>query len=256
MTLSFAEHLDLLEQHGRAAVHSLGQLTPDDQLPPTALSARATAEDHWSTLECWAWILENPSADFSEYPERKPPDEYLDLVAAIPTELDRLARSLSSSGPDAPIEYFDRPGTVAEVARLLAREAMVAAHSAGLAAGGTTLSLTPSAAVDAIDHALRDWESEDASLKGKENVVKILCTDTGDDWHLALKGEDSFRLVRSAEAAVVVTGVAQELLWWLHGYAAPEGSVTLSGDRGTIHDLWVKLLLAGDEPPKGRRWFW
>lgn len=255
MTLLFPEYLALLELHGRNAVHNLGRLSPGAEVPPLPLSARATAEDHWSTLEYWVWSLENPSAHLDECPDSKAPEEYSHLVSAITTEHGQLARSLSSSGPNVSIEYFDRPGTVADVARLLAHQTIVVEHSTGLAAGVTTLSLTPSVAGDGIDHALRHWESEDASFKRKEKIVAIRCTDTKDTWHLALKGEDSFRVVGPADAAVVVKGVAQELLWWLHGYARLKGSVTLSGDRSTIHDLWAHLMLAGDEPPKRRGWF-
>lgn len=256
MPLSFPDYLNLVKVHGQKAVHNLGRLSPEAEVPPIPLSARATAEDHLGTLNSWAWSLENPSADSDESPKWQAPEEYSQLLVAIPTELDRIARSLAGSGPDAAIEYFDRPGTVAEVARLLAHEAIVAEHSTGLAAGVNTVSLTPWAAADGIDHALRHWEMDDADLKLKVNIVKILCTDTRDVWHLALKGNECFRIVGRADAAVVVKGVAQELLWWLHGHPTSKELVTLSGDRGTIHDLWVNLMLAGDEPPKGRRWFW
>lgn len=256
MALLFPEYLALMELHGRTAVHNLGRLSPEAEVPPLPLSSRETAEDHLGTLDSWVWILENPSADLDEYPEWKTPEEYAHLIAGIATTLDRLARLLSRSGPDAPITYFDRPGTMAEVARLLAHEVVVAEHSTGLAADVSTLSLTPSIAADGIDHALRHWEMDFPELKAKVNIVRIMCTNTGDVWHLALKGDECFRVVGRADAAVVVKGMAEDVVWWLHGYMTPKGSVTLSGDRGTIHDLWGQLMLAGDEPPKGRRWFW
>ena len=256
MTLSFSQHLSLLEVHGRSAVHNLGRLSPEAEVPPTPLSARATAEDHLGTLAYWAWSLENPSAHVDECPDQRPPEQYADLLAAITTELDRLARLLASSGPEAPIQYFDRAGTTADVARLLAHQTIVVEHSCALSAGVATLSLAASVAGDGIDHALRHWEAKEASPTRRENIVEIRCTDIDDVWHLALKGEDHFRLVPAAEAAVVVEGVAQEVLWWLHGHATRKGSVTLTGDQGTIHDLWVNLMLAGEEPPKRRRWLW
>lgn len=256
MALSFTEHLDLLELHGRSAVQNLGKLSPKANVPPIPLSARATAEDHWSTLEVWAWLLENPSSSWTDHPAQESSQEYPQLVAAIRTELDRLARSLPRCGPDTAIEYFDRPGTVAEVARLLAHKAMEAAHSTGLAAGTTTLSVSPMAASDGIDQALFHWSAEDSGGERKQKVVAIRCTDTGDEWHIALNGDENFRLVGHGEAAVVVEGGAQDVLWWLHGYATPEELVTLSGDPRTIRDLRVNLMLPELEAPKRRFRFW
>lgn len=83
MTVLFREHLDLLEMHGRAAVHSLGQLSADDALPPRGESARSAASDHWGTLEVWAWSLENPSLHWSQGAEQESSAEYPTLVRGV-----------------------------------------------------------------------------------------------------------------------------------------------------------------------------
>ena len=247
------EYLDLLDAHGRIVVDNLGRLSPEAVVPPIPLSVRATAEDHWSTLEVWVRSLKNPAVHWSKFAESEPPEEYSALVAAIAEELERLSRSFATLDPDTRIDYFGRPGTVVNVARLLAHEVIQVAHASALAAGLSTSPVSPAVASDGIDRALHHWASHEP-VERKEKIVAIRCTDTGQAWHLALNGEDNFRLVAPANAAVHAGGRAQDLLWWLHGHATPKGAVTLEGDKKTIRDLWANLMLSEIEVPK-RRWF-
>ncbi len=258
MTVSFSEHLDLLDLHGRAAVHSLGRLSPDDGLPPLGDSARGLAEDHWGTLQSWARSLEDPTVHWSQRAQPETPADYSALVAGIGEELGRLGSSLLSAGPQAGIDYFDRPGTVAEVARLLAHEAIAMAHAAGLAAGTTTMALTSAVASDGIDQALGHWGSPEAEGVWQPGTVTVRTTDTDDAWHLSLgregsNSEDRFRVVAPSVPAAIVEGSANDVLWWLHGYATAEGAVTVDGNRRTIRGVRLVFLRPEEEAPK-RRW--
>lgn len=259
MALSLTEYRDLLDEQGRVVVHGLGRLSPDAEVPPLPLSALAAAEDHWGTLEIWARSLENPAAHWSELQEVSPPQDYAALVAAIATEYERLSGSLTILDADVGIDYFDRRGTVAEAARLLAHEATVMAHAACMAAGLVPPVVAPEVASDGIDQTLRHWSSAER-VERKEKPVAMRCTDTGDAWHLALNGTDSFRLAASTDSVVRVEGSALDVLWWLHGHPSPEGAVTLEGDKKTMQDLLEVLMIPEIESPNQKRgkrfWLW
>ena len=113
MTVSFSEHLGLLDVHGRAVVASLEQASPDDRMPPLGETARQIAEEHWDTLEIWAWSLENPTSDWDRRTEPTTPKDYDGLVAGIATHVRRSVQALTATGPAARIDYFGRPGTTA-----------------------------------------------------------------------------------------------------------------------------------------------
>ncbi|MDO5735874.1 MAG: hypothetical protein Q4P15_05320 [Propionibacteriaceae bacterium] len=258
MTLPFAEHLDLLDVHGREVVAGLGQASPGDRMPPLGETAQQMAEDHWSTLEIWAWSLENPTSDWRTRKDRKPPKHYDALVAGISTETRRSVKALASAGPDATIDYFGRPGTVAEVARLLAHEAITKAHSASLVTGRPTPLLPPLAAADGIDQTLHDWACSDTDVAWGQRTVVVRTTDTDDAWYLSLSREadveeSRFRLVAPAEPSVVVEASAAQVLWWLHGHTSSE--VSISGDD-MMRALHAIFMHAVEDAPKRRRWWW
>ena len=110
MAITFAEHLDLLDLHGRAAVASLGQLGPTDTLPPQGVPAHPATREHWATLEIWAWSLEHPEQHWSERPEPTPPPDHAALVAAIGSELTRLEEGCWPPDRTRPSTSSGRPG--------------------------------------------------------------------------------------------------------------------------------------------------
>ena len=258
MTVSFSEHLDLLDMHGRAAVASLGQLSPDGTVPPRGESVRHAAADHWGTLEIWAWLLENPTGHWSRRAAPKAPADHPTLVAGIAVELGRLETSLLRTGPNTGVDYFGRPGTTAEVARMLAHEAIAVAHAASLAADRSTPTLHPATASDGIDQSLGHWASSDLDAEWRPEALAVRTTDTDSVWHLSL-GEatdrpgGAFRLIVPTSPAAVVEGSSENVLWWLHGHASPEGAVTLSGDPETTRCLRTVLLHPVEEKPRRRR---
>lgn len=261
VTVSFSEHLDLLDLHGRAAVASLAQLHPDARVPPRGESARRTAADHWGTLEIWAWSLENPSEHWSRREDIEAPTDYPTLVAGMATEIGRLEASLTDAGPTTAIDYFDRPGTTAEVARVLAHEAITVAHAVSIAAGRTTPTLHPAAASDGIDQALGHWASPEADVVWRAETVEVRATDTDAAWHLSLSQttgslEGEFRLVAPSTPAAIVEGPAAEVLWWLHGHVTTENAVSSSGASEAIRALRTTLMHPLEEAPRRRRrWF-
>ena len=184
MAITFAEHLDLLDLHGRAAVASLGQLGPTDTLPPQGVPAHPATREHWATLEIWAWSLEHPGQHWSGRPEPTPPPDHAALVAAIGSELTRLEEGLLAAGPDTAIDFFGTPGTTGQVARLLAHEAIGVAHAASLAAGRATPDLSPAVATDGVDRALAHWAEPDAHVGWRPDPVVLRATDTAQSWYL------------------------------------------------------------------------
>ena len=184
MAITFAEHLDLLDLHGRAAVASLGQLGPTDTLPPRGVAAHPATREHWATLEIWAWSLAHPGQHWSGRPEPTPPPDHAALVAAIGSELTRLEEALLAAGPDTPIDFFGEPGTTGQVARLLAHEAIGVAHAASLAAGRATPDLSPAVATDGVDRALAHWAEPDARVAWRPDPVVLRATDTARSWYL------------------------------------------------------------------------
>lgn len=260
MDIAFAEHLDLLDLHGRAAVASLAQLDPTDTLPPHAVPAHAATREHWATLEVWAWSLEHPGQHWSERPEPVVPLDHPDLVAAVATELTRLEDLLLAAGPDTPIDYFGRPGTTAEVARLLAHEAIAVAHAASLAAGRTTPTLHPAAAADGIDRALDHWAEPDAAVEWQPRPALLRATDAGASdagrtWAVSF-GQDrrgatgAIRAGVGDDPSVVVAGPATAVLWWLHDHEVGD-DVAVSGDPDVVRTL--RLALDHQVAPAPRR---
>lgn len=261
MTISFASRVDLLDLHGRAAAASLAQLDPRLPLPPHGTTVRDLTNEHWGTLEIWAWLLEDPDRLWSEHQTAAPPLGQSAVAEAIEPQLRRLRRSLLSLGPDAALDYFGRPGTTAEVAKLLAHGAVTTAYAACRAAGRPALSLSPDAASDGIDQALGHWAVPDAEVQWQPRPVAFRATDTADAWHLALsEPEDGqgvdFWLVPPAEPVAVVEASAGTLLWWVHGYAVDDGSVTITADASTIKAIRSALLHPEPVEPKPRRKFW
>ncbi|MGO1487770.1 MAG: hypothetical protein ACTHWA_04335 [Arachnia sp.] len=261
MTLPFQQYLDLLETQGRTAAHSLGQLSPADAVPPRGESARGVAGEQWATLEIWARSLENPAVRWDHRARSAIPKDYLGLVAGISDELDRLARVLADAGPDVSIDYFDRRGTTAEVARLLAHEVICAAHCVSLAAAAPARMMLPEVASDGIAHILAHWGTAVADGEWDPSPVAVRATDAHVTWHLLLgrEGSDSegeFCVVPDGVAVATVEASATSALWWLHGHVQSTQDVAVSGDGRTIRRLRSALMHPEDEAPKRRRrWF-
>jgi len=205
--------------------------------------------------------LENPGLHWRQRAEPESSADYPTLVRGIAAVLDRLVISLLSAGPDASIDYFDRPGTTADVARLLAYEAIAVAHASSLAAGGATMVLRPAVASDGIDQTLGHWASSETESVWEPETVAIRTTDTDDAWHLSLgrarsNSEGEFRVVAPGVPAAVVEGPADHVLWWVHGYATPADVVRLTGAPRRIRDLRSVLMHPEEEPLRPRRrWF-
>ncbi|QIX28403.1 hypothetical protein ncot_18750 [Nocardioides sp. JQ2195] len=261
MSVAFPEHVDLLDLHGRAAVASLGQLHPGDRVPPRDASAREVGDDHWATLEVWAWSLENPTGHWSARDAPDTPPDLAALVASIATQLDRLESVLSASGPDAAIDYFGEPGTFAQVARLLAHEAITVARAVSIAAGRQSPALSAAVAADGVDQALGHWESPEARATWLPATVAVRATDIEEAWHLqasrARVGTDpEIRLVPAVPADAVVEGRASDLLRWLHGFTDVGEAVTMSGDREALVVVRSALMHPAPQAPRRRRrWF-
>lgn len=261
MSVSFSEHVDLLDLHGRAAVASLGQLQPGDPVPPRNATTREVGADHWSTLEIWAWSLENPKTHWSSREAPDSPPDHEALVAGVTTQLDRLESRLMEVGPDVEIDYFGEPGTTAQVARLLAHEAITVAHAVSLAAGRQSPPLSPAVAADGIDQALGHWQSPDARRTWRPETVALQASDIEEAWHLQVSrskvgADQEIRLVPAAAAQAAVDGRATDLLSWLHGFSAADQEVSMTGDREALVVLRSSLMHPVPEAPRRRRrWF-
>lgn len=261
MSASFAEYVDLMDLHGRAGAASLGQLEAETPVPPRGMSAYDAGMDHWATLEVWAWLVEHPGRHWSERAEPPRPSDHAALAARIPAEVERVEAALLDAGPELTVDYFDRPGTTAQVARLLAHEAITVAHATSLAAGRTAPALSVELAVDGIDQSLGHWESPEAQVTWQPVTVAVRATDAEAAWHLELGQANSgvepeFRLVAAAAPAVVVEGSAADVLWWLHGHDVPTHRVAVSGPADVVAAVRSALDHPVRRPPrKRRRWF-
>lgn len=259
MSPSFSEHLDLLDLHGRAGVANLHSLTPDAAVPPGDATARQAAQEHWATLEIWSWSLAHPGEHWSEREDPATPADHPALVAAIAAEIGRLGAALREAGPDVSLDYFGRPGTTADVARLLAFEAVTMAHTTGLAAGRPALVLTPAVASDGVGQALAHWASTQPDIVWRSRPVAIRTTDTVAVWYLSLADvvdelAGDFRLASAESPAAVVEGSAQDVLWWLHGHLVPEVSVTgEDADVRAVKSVFLQPVEKARRPK--RRWF-
>lgn len=258
MTLSFAENLALLDLHGRAAVASLGQLNPDAELPPRADTVRDVAREHWATLEVWAWSLENPDGHWSERDAPAAPPAHADVVAGIETLVRRLSTSLVAVGPDTDIDYFGRPGNTADVARLVAYEAITVAHRTSQGSPGPTPTVSPAAARDGVEHVITHWSTSQPGIAWQPQTSAIRATDTGGEWHISLPQDTEdrigdFRIASAQTPAATVQGPAVDVLWWLQGYPIPQDVVSVSGNEADVRALKQTFLQPVPKPP--RRWF-
>jgi hypothetical protein len=259
--IAFVEHVDLLDLHGRAAVASLGQLGPTDTLPPHGVPAHRATREHWATLEIWAWSLEHPSEHWSDRAEPTPPSDHPDVVAAVAYEVTHLEDLLLAAGDAQPIDYFGRPGTTAEVARLLAHEAITVAHAASLAAGRASPALSPAVAADGIDRALHHWSEPDAQVVWRPERVELRTTDATRSWFvecgLSRRGDDgAFRPAATRDAAAVVSADAATLLWWMHGHPMPDEILEVSGaDQDLVTALRHGMGHVVEPAPVRRTWW-
>jgi len=258
VTPTFTDHVDLLDLHGRHAVVALNELTLDDHMPPRDEPVRALVTEHWATLEIWAWSLEHRGDHWSEREEPVAPTTRAALVADIWTQVHRLTTSLRAAGPGVDIDYFGRPGTTADVARLLAHEVITMAHRANLAAGRAAPALSADVARDGVDHLIGHWSDTGTGIAWQPSTLAISTTDTGDEWQISLprdvsEAQGQFRIASPQAAAATVRGPAVDLLWWLHGHPVPEEVVSLSGGEDDIRDLKQTFLHPVEKP--ARRWF-
>jgi hypothetical protein len=270
MTLSFPDRVALLEQHGRAAVDALAQLAPDAAMPPRDDPCRVVALEHRDTVAIWAWCLENPGRHWRAREAPTEPHDDRAVVSDIARQLGRVVSSLRAVGPDLTIDYFDRPGTTAEVARLLAYEAIAMAHAATIAAGRPSPRLAPEAACDGVDHVLDHWASPRSDVEWRRQPVAIRSTACAAEWFIDVPASsDDVGELRpaapTATPAAVVQGLPADILWWLHGYPTPTevgvdveagpGRVTVRGDVADVRALHEALCLPVPKSAR-RRWRW
>ena len=257
--IAFAEHLDLLDLHGRAGAASLGQLDATATLPPHGTTAGAASLEHWATLEIWGWSLAHPGQHWSGRAEPTAPDGHAATVAAIGSELTRLEDLLSAAGPAAPTDFFGRPGTSGDVARLLAHEAIAVAHAASTAAGRSVPGLSPAVAADGVARALEHWAEPDAHVAWQSRPALLRATGSGRSW-LVSCGQDrrgglaALRAAHDGDPAVVVEGPDTSLLWWLHDHEVG-GEVTVTGEAEAARTLREALGHRVGPAPRRRAWW-
>lgn len=260
MSLSFAEHLDLLNLHGQVAVALMGRLQPDDPVYDYG-SVRGTAEEHWDTQEIWAWSLENPDHGWQEeYVAPPTPTDYAALVAGIGTQIDRLTTALTRLGPDQPMDFFGDPGTAGDVAKLLAHLAVTLAHSISITAGGSTPELSPTVASDGIDELLAHRSSGWMTADTLRHPALIRATDSGEEWPIWVAADSDplygdFRLSVPEPPAAVVEGAAEQVLWWLHGPPVTAHTVSITGSEPAGRAVMVAFEHPVPPVKRTRRWF-
>lgn len=258
MTPTFADHVDLLDLHGRHVIVALNQLSLDDLMPPRDETVRDLVKEHWATLEIWAWSLEHPDEHWSEREEPVAPTTHAALVADVWTQIHRLSTSLRAAGPGVDVDYFGRPGTTADVARLLAHESITMAHRVSLASGRPAPTLSPDVARDGIDHIITHWADPKTDTAWQPQTLAIRSTDPSDEWQISVPegashDEGHFRIASPQTSAAMVQGPAVDLLWWLQGYPVPADVVSLSGNEADVRALNQTFLHPVSKPP--RRWF-
>ncbi len=258
MSLSFSQHLDLLDRQGRAVVASLEVLSPDTPVPPDGGTVTEVGAEHWATLEIWSWSLTHLDQHWSRREDPVAPADHATLVTGISALVDQVVTVLRATGPDRPVDFFDRPGRTADVARLLAHEAITMAHRTSLAAGRPTPVVLPAVASDGVGQALAHWGSSSPATASAAQPVAIRTTDTGEDWYLSLPDDadtlaGDFQLVPAQAPAAVVQGPAVNVLWWLHGL--PEPLVQVTGADAEVRKVKGTFLQPVEAAPRKRRWF-
>lgn len=253
--LPYTQYLDLLDRHGRAALEALGRLEPDATVPPHGDGALGYAREHLETLEVWAWLLAHPESDWRAYEGGTPPARYDDLLGATGRERDRLTRLLVDVGPDLELDYFGRPGTSHDVARLLAHEAIKVATAACEAGGAPAPPLHPDVGSDCVDRTLAHWSEPDADVDWHPEPAQLVAEDTGRSWWVRFSDQEyagDIALGSAGPAAVAVTGASESLLRWLEGY--PDASPRVEGDDTALRML--RVALGHRIEPAPRRPWW
>ncbi|WP_121254073.1 hypothetical protein [Nocardioides ferulae] len=251
-TLPLTQYLDLLDRHGRAALDALSGLQPDAKVPPHGTDALGHAQDHLSTLEIWAWLLEHPESDWRAFEAGPPPSGYAEVLGAIGRVRDRLTRLLVEVGPDLPVDYFGRPGTSHDVARLLAHEAICVAIAAGEARGVPVPALHPEVATDYVDRILVHWSDPGADVHWYPAPAQLLAADSGRSWWVRFSDGEAIAPAEEGPASVTVSAAADDLLRWLEGH--PVGSVEVAGERAALR-AFRRSLGHRLEPAPRRPWW-
>lgn len=254
--LPFAQYLDLFDRHERAAVEALGRVGPDATVGVDGSDAVNHAREHLATLEVWAWLLEHPESGWQAYPGGPLRPDLADVLNAIAEARDRLTRLLVDAGPELALDYFGRPGTSLDVARLLAHEAIDVAYAAQRAGGVPTDPLHPDVAADCVGRALEHWARPDADIDWSPEPAHLIATDTGRSWWVRFgdhrDGYGDIAPGASGLASLEVRGTADALLRWLQGY--PVTSLEVEGGEPAFRKLRVALGHRV-EPPRRRGWW-
>lgn len=250
-------YLELLDRYGRSALDALRGLPPDAAVPPHGTTAQVLVQEHLATLEIWAWLLVHPEHDWRAYETAPPRPRYDDALEAIGRERDRLTRLLVDLGPDLELDYFGRPGTSYDVARLLAHEAISVAFAAGEARGLPAPPLHPDVASDCVDRALAHWSEPDADVDWHPAPAHLAAADTGRSWWVRFSGArkglgGAIAPGSAGPAALVVTDDAGPMLRWLEGY--PGTSPRVEGDDAALREL--RVALGHRLEPEPRRPWW
>ncbi|WP_101523899.1 hypothetical protein [Nocardioides houyundeii] len=253
--LPHAQYLQLLDLHGRAALDVLGALEPGASVPPNGAEALGYAREHLATLQVWAWLLAHPETDWRAYEGGPPPTAYGDVLASIDRQRDQLVRLLVDSGPDLELDYFGRPGTSHDVARLLAHEAISVACATNEARGTAAPPLHPDVASDCVDRALAHWSEPGADVVWHPAPAHLVAADTGRSWWVRFSEDREVGAIAPGSPGPVALTLADDsdsLLRWLEGYRGT--SPQIEGDTATLRALRVALGHRV-EPAPSRRWW-
>ncbi len=256
--LPHTQYLDLLDRHGRSSVEALGRLLPEERVGPFDQEALAYAQEHLGTLAVWAWLLRHPQLDWRSYEGQAPPVVMADVLVELGRVRDELTRLLVDVGPDVQLDYFGRPGTSHEVARLLAHEVIDVDLAASRAAGLAEPGLHPDVASDCVDRALAHWARPDSDVLWQPAPARLVSSDTGREWWVRFgtdRGGDLGDIAPGSPARPVltVTDSSVGLLRWLHGSAGPD--VVVQGEAAAARAFRVALGHRLEPEPRRRSWW-
>ncbi|WP_181312941.1 hypothetical protein [Nocardioides campestrisoli] len=256
--LPHTQYLDLLDRHGRAGVEALGRLLPEERVGPLKEEALTYAQEHLGTLAVWEWLLRHPESDWRAYEGQTPPVVLEDVLAEISRVRDELTRLLVDVGPDVELDYFGRPGTSHEVARLLAHEAINVALAASEVSSLEPPALHPDVAADCVDRALAHWAEPGADVLWQPAPAHLVASDTDSSWWVRF-GTDregvlgDIALGSPGRPVLTVTDSAAGLLRWLHDY--PGSGAVVEGEAAAERAFKVALGHRVEPEPRRRSWW-
>jgi uncharacterized protein (TIGR03083 family) len=213
----------------------------------------------------WFWasivrlrLLEE--ADVEQLEAQRPPDRV--GVRAFYDEASRdLLAGLAAASPDDAAWTWSTDHTVGFIRRRQAHEALIHRLDAELTVGMRT-AMDPRLCADGVDEALRVMYGGQPSwgvfTPTEEQTVRVIATDTGDSWLVALGrfvgvdpdggavDEPDLRVAstdRGGEVAATLTGTAVDLDCWLW-HRPTIGALERAGDAGVL-ETFESITAAG-----------